>query len=116
NPNNCGHICKLSKRPLKIYYTVSVRGSNLSKHTVCSQIEILKSFGQVLTEHLGSHSEFENQSDLAIWQQDQKWLTEADVVIADVTNPSLGVGYMLAKARELGKPVLCLYNGDRHTK
>lgn len=37
------------------------------------------------------------------------WLTNADVIIAEVTRPSLGVGYEIAKAEQLGKPILCIY-------
>ncbi|HEU0266576.1 MAG TPA: hypothetical protein VFQ70_03040 [Candidatus Saccharimonadaceae bacterium] len=33
-----------------------------------------------------------------------------DAVIAEVTNPSLGVGYELTYAENLGKPVLCLFD------
>merc|ERR1711915_1034079 len=36
-------------------------------------------------------------------------LNVCDVVVAEVTHPSLGVGYEIGRAVELGKPVLCLY-------
>ena len=36
-------------------------------------------------------------------------LTMCDVMVAEVTHPSLGVGYEIGRAVELGKPVLCLY-------
>ena len=38
-----------------------------------------------------------------------EWLQSADAVIAEVTTPSLGVGYELGIAEKLKKPVLCLY-------
>lgn len=37
------------------------------------------------------------------------WLAEADLVVAEVSTPSLGVGYELGRAEALGKPALCLY-------
>lgn len=37
-------------------------------------------------------------------------MSEADVVIAEVSTPSLGVGYEIGRAVEAGKPILCLYN------
>ena len=37
------------------------------------------------------------------------WLRESDALIAEVTAPSLGVGYEIAKAEEWGIPVLMLY-------
>ena len=50
-----------------------------------------------------------NLSDQEIYQRDIKWLASADVVIAEVTNPSLGVGYELGIAAEMNKQILCLY-------
>jgi nucleoside 2-deoxyribosyltransferase len=48
-----------------------------------------------------------------IWQTDTDWVSEADVLIAGVTTPSLGVGYEIAKAEEWGKPVLALYRPQK---
>jgi hypothetical protein len=44
-----------------------------------------------------------------IWSNDMRWIGEADVVIAEVTNPSLGVGYEIARAERMNKPILCLF-------
>ena len=44
-----------------------------------------------------------------IWEWDLNWVKEADVIVAEVTQPSLGVGYEIAKAEEWGKPILCLF-------
>ena len=41
--------------------------------------------------------------------RDMDWLKSADLVIAEVTTPSLGVGYELGIAEKLNIPVLCLY-------
>ena len=43
-------------------------------------------------------------------------IQEADVVIAEVTNPSLGVGYELGYAENIGKPIMCLFDGDSGAK
>ena len=48
----------------------------------------------------------------AIWETDIAWVKEANAVIAEVTNPSLGVGYEIAKAEEWNKPVLALFRND----
>ncbi|MEP6570099.1 MAG: nucleoside 2-deoxyribosyltransferase, partial [Acidobacteriota bacterium] len=37
------------------------------------------------------------------------WLKSSDQLVAEVTTPSLGVGYEIGKATEWAKPVLCLY-------
>lgn len=44
-----------------------------------------------------------------VWERDVKWLSEADAVIMEVTQPSLGVGYEIAKAESLGKPLIALF-------
>ena len=37
------------------------------------------------------------------------WLRKSKVVVAEVTQPSLGVGYELGQAEALGIPVVCLH-------
>jgi hypothetical protein len=37
------------------------------------------------------------------------WLQDADVLVAEVTTPSLGVGYEIGRAVEWGKRIICLY-------
>jgi hypothetical protein len=37
------------------------------------------------------------------------WLAESKLMVAEVTVPSLGVGYEIGRAESLGIPVLCLY-------
>lgn len=46
-----------------------------------------------------------------IFQRDVAWIRECNAIIAEVTNPSLGVGYELAFAESIGKPVLTLFSG-----
>jgi nucleoside 2-deoxyribosyltransferase len=57
-------------------------------------------YGRVLTEE---------GSDREIHDRDLAWLKEADCLVAEVTTPSLGVGYEIGRAVEWGKPILCLY-------
>ena len=51
----------------------------------------------------------EKLSEREIYERDMKWLLEADAVIAEVSNASLGVGYEIARAEMMQKPLLCLY-------
>lgn len=56
----------------------------------------------------------ESLSDEAIFSRDMEWLEtiarEGGVVVAEISTPSLGVGYEIAVARyRLGMPVICLY-------
>ena len=51
-----------------------------------------------------------------IWMTDTTWIKESDAIIAEVSNPSLGVGYEIAKAEEWNKPILALFRDDGNRK
>lgn len=48
-------------------------------------------------------------SDREIHDRDLAWLIESDCVVAEVTTPSLGVGYEIGYAVSTAKPVLALF-------
>ena len=102
---------------MKIYFAGAIRGGHDEADIYNNIITYLSSKAEVLTEHVGS-SELTtigetNRSDREIFMRDMEWLQSADLVIAEVTTPSLGVGYELGIAAKLKIPVLCLY---RHIK
>jgi nucleoside 2-deoxyribosyltransferase len=103
---------------MKIYFAGSIRGGRDRVELYHQLIVYLGKYGTVLTEHIGNPnitSNGENLDKKEIFDRDVRWMDESDVVIAEVTTNSLGVGYELGRADELGKPVLCLYcieNGD----
>ena len=82
---------------LKIYFAGSIRGGRTDAELYRRMIEYLKKDNIVLTEHIGDPSILANE----------------DMVIAECTSPSLGVGYELAYAERFGKPVHILYNRSR---
>ena len=49
------------------------------------------------------------KSDDEIFQRDNTRVYEADAIVAEVTIPSLGVGYELGIGESLGNPVICLH-------
>ena len=94
---------------MKIYFAGSIRGGREDQEIYFRIIESLKRHGTVLTEHAFSAVGDDGQSNQYIYERDMGWLNEADVVVAEVTTPSLGVGYELGRAGEMKKPVLCLF-------
>ncbi|KAA3628516.1 MAG: nucleoside 2-deoxyribosyltransferase [Bacteroidetes bacterium] len=98
---------------MKIYFAGSIRGGRDDRALYLDLIQFLQQFGEVLTEHVGDQhlSVYgEDQlTDQGIYERDMEWLRSCDVVVAEVTTPSLGVGYELGKAEDLGKTILCLY-------
>lgn len=102
----------------KIYFAGSIRGGRVDADLYKQIIRHLQHMGhKVLTEHVGSDhlclSEQGRDRDAAIYEQDTAWLRESDVVIAECTCPSLGVGYELAYAEHLEIPVHVFYNPSK---
>jgi len=98
---------------MKIYFAGSIRGGRDDAALYHQIIALLIEYGDVLTEHIGdiglTAAGEDGLPDATIYDRDMGWLAEADAVIAEATVPSLGVGYEVARAEALGKPVLCLY-------
>ena len=101
----------------KIYFAGSIRGGRADAELYRKMISFLQEDNTVLTEHVGdlSKSKVEHleNADKIIYEQDTAWLREADIVIAECTTPSLGVGYELAYAEKYAKPVHIFYNKTR---
>lgn len=97
----------------KVYFAGSIRGGRADAALYERIIRYIQQTSRVLTEHVGcSHLNLMEQGkkDVDIYQQDSAWLRECDVVIAECTQPSLGVGYELAYAERFGKPCHIFYN------
>ena len=50
---------------------------------------------------------------IEVYTRDTIWIQESDILIAEVSVPSHGVGYEIGYALGLGKPVLALYQEGR---
>ena len=98
----------------KIYFAGSIRGGREHIGFYKEIIRYLQKYGDVLTEHIGhegiSPAGEESMTDADIYSRDLEWLSSCDMIVADVTVPSLGVGFEISRAIALGKKVLCLYN------
>jgi nucleoside 2-deoxyribosyltransferase len=102
----------------EIYFACSIRGGRNDAESYAKLVDYIKTEATVLTEIFADGKLTAlgmNKPNEAIWKTDTNWIKQADAVIAEVTNPSLGVGYEIAKAEEWGKPVLALFreDGDR---
>ncbi|CAD7677855.1 unnamed protein product [Nyctereutes procyonoides] len=97
-----------------LYFCGSIRGGREDRALYGRIVSRLRRFGAVLTEHvaaaeLGARGEEAAGGDRLIYERDLAWLQQADVVVAEVTQPSLGVGYELGQAVALNKRILCLF-------
>jgi 2'-deoxynucleoside 5'-phosphate N-hydrolase len=101
---------------MKIYFACSVRGGRQNQELYAQLIKIISAYGKVLTEHLGEKTMDKvdrGLDDKTLYREAINWVTEADVLIAEVTTASLGVGYEIATAERLGKKILCIYQADK---
>ena len=98
---------------MKIYFAGSIRGGRNDAEIYSQIIEFLQGYGEVLTEHVGKKDlnamGESTLSDKQIHDRDINWLLESDLMVAEVTNPSLGVGYEIGRAIENKKKIICLY-------
>lgn len=98
---------------MNLYFGGSISGGRGDVKTYRRIVDYLKENGHVvLSEHVAHPDVMELEKNLTaeqIYTRDIQWLTQADCIIAEVSNPSLGVGYEICYALRLGKPVLCIY-------
>lgn len=97
----------------KIYFSGAIRGGREDAALYQYVIDHLKACHTVLTEHIG-HAAYSTANrtlsdEQAVFEQDCQWMRECDLVVAECTRPSLGVGYELALAEMLHKPTFVFY-------
>ncbi len=103
-----------------IYFAGSIRGGREDAEIYFEIINHLKNYGNVLTEHIGdanlSQKGEQNITDTEIHDRDIRLINNSDILVAEVSNPSLGVGYEIAYALKNNKKVLCLYKNNLDKK
>ena len=100
--------------PVTIYFSGAISGGRgdveLYREIVCTLQEggyrVLA--GMVTAADVSAHGE--SIAPAEIFARDLRWIGEADVLVAEVSMPSNGVGYEIAAARyRFGIPVICLW-------
>ena len=101
----------------KVYFAGSITGGREDAEWYHSIIQHIKKTDTVLTEHVGNTAISSlGQSEYLpadIYRQDTAWLRESDLLIAECSRPSLGVGYELAYAERFGIPCHILFRKSR---
>ncbi|MGH7218384.1 MAG: nucleoside 2-deoxyribosyltransferase [Candidatus Microsaccharimonas sp.] len=102
----------------KIYFACSIRGGRDDAETYGELVTHITTQAVALSEIFADKKLTPSGSpglSADIYAKDISWVKQADAIIAEVTNPSLGVGYEIAKAEEWEKPVLALFRetGER---
>ncbi len=106
---------------MKIYFSGSISGGREYETIYQHLVAHLQAQGhEVLSAHVADPAALEREKNLpprAVFERDVNWVKECKVLVAEVSTPSLGVGYEYGLAVQLGKPVLCVYrSGLRMSK
>jgi len=102
---------------MNIYFACSITGGREFEPIYQAIVAALEAEGHVIpTSHLASSEVVGLEKIVSpqdVYLRDIRWIEQADIVIAEVSTPSHGVGYEVAYALSLGKPVLCCYQQER---
>jgi nucleoside 2-deoxyribosyltransferase len=100
--------------PLTIYFAGAISGGRGDVAHYRQIVDALRADGHhvlagaVAAEEVSAAGE--TLDPCAIFERDVDWLSQADLIIAEVSTPSTGVGYEVAMARyRYDIPVICLY-------
>lgn len=95
---------------MEIYFAGSIRGAAADTDRYHQIVEFLGDRGTVLTEHVADGADESGLNDSTIHDRDLEWLADAEILVAEVTAPSLGVGYEIGRATAWSMPIVCLYD------
>lgn len=98
---------------MKIYFACSLTGGRDDEAIYARIVDHLEQAGHwVPTAHLADPSVMELERVVdpnEVYARDVQWIQECAALIAEVSTPSHGVGYEIAYALGIGKPVLCCH-------
>jgi 2'-deoxynucleoside 5'-phosphate N-hydrolase len=98
---------------MNIYFACSITGGRDFEPAYQAIIAALLEDGHTVpTAHLADTQVKALEAVLSprqVFERDVAWIKQCEVMLAEVSLPSHGVGYEVAYALSLGKPVLCIY-------
>ena len=98
---------------MNVYFACSITGGRDFESTYGRITAAMISDGhEVPTAHLAHSSvmELEGRANpRTVYERDIAWIRACDALVAEVSTPSHGVGYEVAYALSIGKPVLCVF-------
>lgn len=103
---------------MNIFFAYSSRGNHEDQDIYVQLAEILRQYGRVYSERFGDVETTDlghKERHVEIFKKECELLKKSDILVAEVSEPSLGVGYEIALALEAGKKVLCLFRQADHS-
>ena len=107
---------------MRIYLGVTVRGDRSALEAARYVARRLQERGhEILTTHLlldDVEAVEQSRSDQEIYLRDMVWVESCDVLVAEASGSSYGVGfevgYLLGRAPQTGQRAIVMYRRDRH--
>ena len=101
---------------LHIYYAHSIQWAHQATEWSASDIiAVLEHDGhKILSEEFYTQDVSRSMSPGEIYKRDIAMIQEADLVLANISNPSLWVWYELWYAESLNKKIVCFYQAGLH--
>lgn len=101
---------------LRLYFAGAIAAGRSDVSVYQRLVGHMRSKGhEVLSSHVADTDVLESERRISpreIFERDVGWLEQCDALVAEVSTPSLGVGFEYGLAVRLGKPVLCLVRED----
>ena len=102
---------------MNIYFACSITGGREFESVYQELVAALLADGhEIPTSHLAQSEVMDQERVIApreVYERDANWIKDCDVLVAEVSVPSHGVGYEIGFALNLGKPVFCLHHRDK---
>lgn len=100
---------------MKFYFAGAIRGGREKIEIYIKINKLLKKYGVILDEHVANPNVNKMEENLTleeIYNRDVDWIKDCDMIVAEVSIPSLGVGYELSYAENLGKRIICICDNN----
>lgn len=102
---------------MNVYFACSITGGREFEAIYQAIVQTLLDDGHVVPTSFLASSEVMGLEKIVspsdVFTRDIDWINRAEALIAEVSTPSHGVGYEIAYALSLGKPVLCCFQEGR---
>lgn len=96
---------------MNIYFSMAISGGRQKQPVGKELIEHCKTLGQVLNGYIGKKNvNYKERKNFDIYTRNMAWIEQADLMIAEVSVHSFGVGIEIQEAIRSNIPVLCLYD------
>jgi len=98
---------------MNIYFACSITGGRNDQDIYQKIVAALQEDGhEIPTALLATPGVMELEGivdPFEVYQRDVNWIKSSDLLVAEVSTPSHGVGYEIGYALERGVPVICMY-------